>query len=94
VLSAHNEAWVGQVKYEFNERFLLVDLYDQEGAFSLVELWDPNTKDLRLIKYHLSTAAQNAIFVFLQRNEENLRVREDSSQRLTGVYFFMVLTFV
>ena len=51
-MSYHNKLFVNEKCFEFHEKYLLIDVNEKGGEFIKIQLFDDETKDIRLIKYH------------------------------------------
>jgi len=60
--------FINEKCFEFNEKYLLIDLNKKGGIFIKIQLFDNETKDVRLIKYHSDPKSQRVVLFFLQRN--------------------------
>ena len=87
VISSHNFCLVNGKKYEFENNYLLIDLSCQQSQnnkyFYLINLYEDNQNEFKLIKYQISS--NYVIFFFIHRKYW----KEYFS--LKGVYFFTIV---
>jgi len=58
IIYTQNSASIKGKEYEVDQSKLILSFAWEDGLLSMIQLWDSNVvKDLRLVKYHLSTKA-------------------------------------
>ena len=92
-MSYHNKLFVNEKCFEFHEKYLLIDVNEKGGEFIKIQLFDDETKDIRLIKNHSDPKSQKVVLFFLQRNHLNKNLGNNFKNVQSGVYFFTVTTF-
>ena len=94
VFMNHNKIKVYQHDFEIDQQYLFLDLYNEEGNFTLIKLFDEEKyPDLKLVKYHASESTQSVIFFFHQRNKVRSTGIYNNTRPMTGVHFFVIRRF-
>ena len=81
---------LGKQKVQFEENELIVQVEDNK--LSLLSLWDSDTTDLKLTKYHYSEFANKGVFFILQRNRDHAPNKTHKKLLASGVHFYVILT--
>ena len=71
---------------------MLIDLGNNENI-SIINLFDPDTKNLKLLKYHTSFKEEKAIFFFSKKDIDPMSYPSNVSIQQTGLHFFVVKSF-